>query len=195
MIFECESVHIVHDDGTVEAVGVEWTEANVLAEQVSHWVIQGLLMAGFVGVLVTAVAWIGGGTDFALLSGLITAGLLGAAVWSMWECVHMEGKRQQMLFHADGTVSTTKDGVWNTRSADIANIEYVQLSQKKKDDDLPYTHGVRVISKRGRVIHVAKNLEPDDAAALAVMLSAAQEAMRYIPTFTRGAREQPGMVW
>jgi uncharacterized membrane protein len=194
MIFECESVHVVHDDGTVEAVGVEWTEAKVLAEQVGSWVIQGLLMIGIVGVFVTAIAWLAGGTDFALMSGLVTAGLLGAAVWSMWECVHMESKRRQMLFHADGTVSTTKDGVWNTRSADIANIEYVQLSQKKKDDDLPYTHGVRVISKRGRVIHVAKNLEPDDAAALAVMLSAAQEAMRYIPTVMQNA-QQRGMVW
>jgi uncharacterized membrane protein len=175
-------------------VGVEWTEAKVLAEQVGSWVIQGLLMIGIVGVFVTAIAWLAGGTDFALMSGLVTAGLLGAAVWSMWECVHMESKRRQMLFHADGTVSTTKDGVWNTRSADIANIEYVQLSQKKKDDDLPYTHGVRVISKRGRVIHVAKNLEPDDAAALAVMLSAAQEAMRYIPTVMQNA-QQRGMVW
>jgi hypothetical protein len=191
MIFECESVRLVHDDGTVEAVGVEWTEAKVLAEKASTWVIQALLMAGFGGVLVTAVAWIDGGTDFAMLSGFVTAGLLGAAVWSMWECVHMEGKRRQMLFHADGTVSTTKDGVWNTKSADI---EYIQLSQKKKDDDLPYTHGVRAISRRGRVIHVAKNLEPDDAAGLAVMLSAAQEAMRYISTVVRGV-EQPRMVW
>lgn len=194
MIFECEEVHIVSDDGTVEALGVEWTEAKVWAEQVSTWLVHGLLMLGFMGTLVTAVAWIAGGTNFAQLAGLTTVGLLGAGLWTMWDCVHMEGKRQQMMFHADGTVSTTKDGVWNTRSADIGNIEYVQLSQKKKDEDLPYTHGVRVIARRGRVIHVAKNLESDDAAALAVMLTEARESMRYMPTIAQGA-QQPAMVW
>jgi uncharacterized membrane protein len=194
MIFECEEVHAVADDGSVEALGVEWTEAKVWAEQVSTWIVQGLLMLAFMAGLVTAVAWIGGGTNFAQLSGLATVGLLGAAVWTMWDCVHMEGKRQQMLFHADGSVSTTKDGVWNTKLTDIANIEYVQLSQKKKDEDLPYTHGVRVIARRGRVIHVAKNLEPDDAAALAVMLSEARESMRYMPAIAQGAQER-AMVW
>lgn len=194
MIFECEEVHIVADDGTVEALGVEWTEAKVFAEKVSVWLAHGLAMLGFVAGLVTAAAWIGGGTDFAKLSGLIAVGLIGAGLWTAWDGARMEGKRQQMLFHADGSVSTSKDGVWNTRLTDIANIEYVQLSQKKKDEDLPYTHGVRVIAKRGRVIHVAKNLEPDDAAGLAVMLTEAREAMRYIPAFGKSA-QQPGMVW
>lgn len=194
MIFECEEIHIVADDGTVEAVGVEWTEAKVWAEKALANLAYGAAFAAFVAAVAAGFAGAAAGWRLAEFPTMMTGLFLASAVWLAWNSANYDGKPQQMLFHADGSVSTSKDGVWNTRLNDIANIEYVQLGQKKKDDDLPYTHGVRVIAKRGRVIHVAKNLEPDDAAALVVMLSEAREAMRFVPVFTQSA-QQPGMVW
>ncbi|KAB2912709.1 MAG: hypothetical protein F9K29_18285 [Hyphomicrobiaceae bacterium] len=194
MIFECEEVHVVSDDGTVEALGVEWTEAKVWAEKTLATLAYGAAFAAFVAAVVAGFAGAAAGWRVAEFPTMMAGLFLATAVWLAWNSANYEGKRQQMLFHANGTVSTTKDGFWNTRLTDIANIEYVQLSQKKKDEDLPYTHGVRVIARRGRVIHIAKNLEPDDAAALAVMLTEARESMRYMPAIAQGAQER-AMVW
>lgn len=67
---------------------------------------------------------------------------------------------------------------------DIANIEVEQIVFAKPDDDVDYTHGVRMILKSGRVFHVAGNLMPDQAHELAVSLSHARETMRYEPSTT-----------
>ena len=68
---------------------------------------------------------------------------------------------------------------WKTKLGDIANIEVEQIVFPKPDQDVDYTHGVRMILKSGRVFHVAGNLMPDQAHELAVSLSQAREAMRY----------------
>ena len=70
-------------------------------------------------------------------------------------------------------------GPWKTQIGDIANIEVEQIVFPKPDEHAPYTHGVRMILKTGRVFHIAGNLMPDQAHELAVSLSQAREAMRY----------------
>jgi hypothetical protein len=62
--------------------------------------------------------------------------------------------------------------------AQIVSIEAEQVVTPKGEDPTPYTHGVRIFWKGGRVAHVAQNLEPDDAHLLAVALTEALAALR-----------------
>jgi hypothetical protein len=194
MIFECEEVQVTRADGSLEATGVEWTEARVVVEAILCWIAKGLLMIGFVAGLVAPVAGITVGekgfVPIAVLAGLALASGFGTA----WSSARTEGKRRRILFHADGSISSTQDGRWRTTTADIRSIESVQLHQKKKEDDFDYTHGVRIITRRGRVLRVANNIEPDDATTLAVLLSEAVEAVRY-PQASASTSGQPVAVW
>jgi uncharacterized membrane protein len=151
-------------------------------------------MIGFVAGLAALVAGITVGekgfVPIAVLAGLALASGLGTA----WSSARTAGKRRQILFHADGSISSTQDGRWRTTTADIRSIEAEQLTQKKTEDALPFTHGVRIITRRGRVLHIAKNLEPDDAAALAVVLNELWDAVRY-PRAMPSVGEGPVAVW
>jgi hypothetical protein len=70
-------------------------------------------------------------------------------------------------------------GTWKSKHGDIMNIESEQLKRQKDENDLPYTHGVRIIMKNGRVVRMAENLDPESAAWLVATLSQALMALRF----------------
>ena len=130
---------------------------------------------------------------FVVVLGQGLARLMMAAILFGLSCgivalgMNVAGKRRAIHFKRGGAIESPHGlfggikvvGPWETILGDIANIEMEQIVFPKPDDDQPYTHGVRMILKSGRVFHIAGNLKPDHAHELAVSLSQAREAMRY----------------
>jgi hypothetical protein len=53
----------------------------------------------------------------------------------------------------------------------MGEVSERQPGQKKEDEDLPDTHGVRMTTRSGRVLRVASNLELDDATQLVLNIA------------------------
>jgi len=179
MIFDCKPRVVHASDGMIWGYGVEWTEARSIAENAGQVFARGCFTVAILLAVVTVIGSLVAGSTAGVPLGVMTAICFGLGVQGNFSAVNMPGKKQFIEFRRDGRVATARDGVWKTEVALIANIEAVQLKQKKSEDELPYTHGVRVITRHGRVLHVAKDIEPDDAITLAVMMSEAIEAIRY----------------
>ena len=178
MIFNCEV--IARDDG----VGVEWCEARAGIE----WCVMqlgkgGVYLGMYGGVVALAALAVSGSPAWLVLVGMI----FGASYGLMWLGWRVPATPRAIYFSKGGALSSpyglfdgsVNVGPWRTTLGDIANIEVEQIVFAKPDDDVDYTHGVRMILKSGRVFHVAGNLMPDQAHELAVTLSQAREAMRY----------------
>lgn len=195
MIFRAQHFELYKADGhTVCGIGVEWTEARTFVEGVLWFFAKGFLFAGvftFVGALVVGKSASGPPAGALAVAAILLFGLFWAA---MRASVNLPGKVNSIEFHEDGRIWSSCQGEWKTRAEDIRSIESEQLKQKKTDEDSSYTHGVRMITRRGRVLRVATNIEPDDAIALAVQLSEAIEAVRY-PQGTATIGDQQAAVW
>lgn len=180
MIFECHEFQETGPNGEMTGIGISWTEAKIMREKACDLIGRAVFaFALFVGAAACATAFVGAQPiSFQLL---IAAFSLLGMVWFMAHTeVHMPGKKKWIVFWRDGQISSSDEGTWRTKVEDLRSVEAEQLKQKKKDEDQPYTHGVRMITRRGRVLHLAKDLEPDDAITLAVMLSEAIEAVKYV---------------
>jgi hypothetical protein len=196
MIFRAQQFELYKADGqTVCGIGVEWTEARTGIEGFLEFLatvfaIVGL-MAGLGGLVASsAVSGPPAGPVFAVA--VLFFGLFWA---TMRASVNMPGQVNWMEFHEDGRITASWDkSVWKLRVEDIRNIEAEQLKQKTSDEDCPYTHGVRFITRRGKVLRVARNIEPDDAITLAVILSETIEALRY-PQITASINGKEIAVW
>lgn len=187
MIFVCNPVARKARDGSTEFRGVEWVEAREALEFVASALAEKLLIGG---AIVTVLGLVG---LFATRSaGALLAMLLGLAVaWAGWEClktsaIRIPPRRRALHFYADGRIHAPlglcNDGsrARNVRArfADIANIEVEQRDPKPEGCEVWYTHGVRMLTYDGDVLHVARYLEPDEAHKLATRLSAARERLR-----------------
>lgn len=196
MIFRAQQFELYKADGqTVCGIGVEWTEARTGVEGLLEFMAKGFVIVGLmagVGGLVASSAVSGPPAGLAFAIAILFFGLFWVTARAS---VNMPGKVNWMEFHEDGRIAASWDRVeWKLRVEDIRNIEAEQLKQKKSDEDSPYTHGVRFITRRGKVVRVARNIEPDDAITLAVILSETIEALRY-PQITASINGKEMAVW
>lgn len=181
MIFECHEFQETDNNGEMTGIGISWTEAKIIREKACDLIGRSLFaFALFVGAAACGAAVVGA-RDISFPLIVAAFSLLGLAWLVVQTEVHMTGKRKWIVFWRDGQISSSDEGTWRTRVEELKSVEAEQLKQKKKkDEDQPYTHGVRMITRRGRVLHLAKDVEPDDAITLAVMLSEAIEAVKYV---------------
>lgn len=198
MIFECHEFQETGPNGEMTGIGISWTEAKIIREKACDLIGRAVFtVALFVGAAACFTAVVGArDVSFPLL--IAAFSLLGMAWLVVQAEVNMPGKKKWIVFWRDGEISSSDEGTWRTRVEDLRSVEAEQLKQKKKDEDQPYTHGVRMITRRGRVIHFAKDVEPDDAITLAVMLSEAIEAVKYVDhkvyaTYANGHEQE--LVW
>ena len=190
MKFVCTPLEIYNRDRTaVVGYGVEWNEPRMFRE--------GFLK--FIGTTVFVVAafaaycamYIGlklGSQAFAPLA-IAAAGLIALGVYLLRVSVRDRGKLQSLEFYKDGRINASWDGLWKLEVSDIRAVEQEQLRPPTQNELQHQTHGVRLITRRGRVLHVARNIEPDDAICLAVTMNEALEAVRYVDQ-----RHQPAKV-
>ena len=178
MIFTCEVTN--RGDG----IGVEWVEARAEFEWCLIQLGSVIFSCSIFGILWALAAMaIGKSPAWLILAAMINAGSY-KLMWFGWR---IAGRPRAIYFKRSGTIESPHGlfdgskvvGPWKTQIGDIANIEMEQIVFPKPDEHAPYTHGVRMILKTGRVFHVAGNLMPDHAHELAVSLSQAREAMRY----------------
>lgn len=198
MIFECHEFQETGPNGEMTGIGISWTEAKIIREKACDLIGRAVFtVALFVGAAACFTAVVGArDVSFPLL--IAAFSLLGMAWLVVQAEVHMPGKKKWIVFWRDGLISSSDEGTWRTKVEDLRSVEAEQLKQRKKDEDQPYTHGVRIINRRGRVIHLAKDVEPDDAITLAVMLSEAIEAVKYVDhrvfaTYANGHEQE--VVW
>lgn len=179
MRFECDEFEVKGPRGQITAYGLEWSEARTWAERfVLSVAILFYNVSLFIGFLVVPTGFMAG------LKGGVPMALGAAAAYGLTRVLRnigwgMAGKPQSITFGLDGTISTSKEGKLNMRFADIRSIEWEQVREKSKNDFLPYTHGVRVITRRGYIMHLAKNLAPDQATQLSMRLNDLWESMKY----------------
>ena len=179
MIFQCETTKTLDQAGNLAMVSVNWTEARRGTES---FMIVCSVMSYMVG---GAMALFG----YALSSGqsvVLGVGLLIAGYAMTRGSVFLDGRPRVMQFHRGGTIVTPlwtaiaprHTAAWRAKHGDIANVEAEQLERPTPDEINDYTHGVRMILRHGKVVHIAKYLMPDDAHQLAVQLTAAVAEIR-----------------
>lgn len=175
MQFEWDQFEERDSAGRVTGYGITWTEARVWAE----WLLSRIAWGAYWLALMVLVAGLSlgltHGSGVAVPMIVVAALLLGVATAFAWMTWRVPAAGHWIVFGRDGTIRTSKDGAWRTQVADIANIEWEELSKQKDETDLPYTHGVRFVTKRRRVLKVAKNLEAEDSGTLAYVLSLTKE--------------------
>lgn len=194
MIFKAEQVEMVDASGNWCGYRVEWTEARTAVEAVLEWFAKGFFMLGLLAVAIAVVAGLVAGERGFVPAGVLAVVMLGLG-WSFVRAsVNMPGKLNAIQLYEDGRIWSSWQGDWKTRIEDVRNVETEQLKQKKTDEDSSYTHGVRMVTRRGRVLRVATNIEPDDAITLAVLLSESMEAIRF-PQVTASINGKEMAVW
>lgn len=178
MIFDCEVT--ANKDG----FGVEWCEARANSEWLVLQVGKGAYYLGFFGLL-AAIGAVAFGVSGAVI--VLPVLLLGVGFGLAWIGYRLPAKQRAIYFSRGGAIRSPYglfdgshvQGAWRTKLGDVANFEVEQVVQGKPDDDVNYTHGVRMVLRSGRVHHVAGNLEPDDAHMVAYCLSQARELVRF----------------
>lgn len=190
MRFECRPLELHSKDRkSVVGYGVEWTEARVFVEWVYECIAKWLCVVAF-GLFWSAIVFapqFGANAFVPLAVGAAVA--TGFAYMFIRSSQTMPGKKQSMEFGKNGDIYASWDGQWTIEVADIRSVEAEQLKPTKPHEPQACTHGVRMITRRGRVLHVARDIAPDDAICLAVMLSEAIEAVKYVDQ-----RPQPAKV-
>ena len=175
MQFEWDNFEETNAQGVITGFGIMWNEPRVWAE----WL---LLKAGM-GAFWLALYVLFPGLGLSLSYGMsvfvpvviVVVGLLGLAAALAWVGWRVPGNERWIVFRRDGAIHSSDQGAWRTRVADIANVEWEELSKRASETDLPYTHGVRIVTKRRGILKIAKNLEAEDAGTLAHVLSLTKE--------------------
>lgn len=193
MIFTSNTLILTDASGTPCGCRFEWTEARTGTERLFEWLARPFFTFGLVAGLVAIFAGLAGSDSFVPI--IMVAAVLFGIGWGMLRIsVHMPGKFNALEFYQDGRIWSSFHGDWKTRLQDIRNIEWEQQKPRKSDDDQPYTHGVRIIRRDGRIIRVAENIEPDHAIQLTVLLTEALEEWRY-PQTTASINGKEMAVW
>lgn len=198
MKYRCTPLELYNKNRTsVVGYGVEWNEPKLFVEAVMRFVAKALfLVAAFLAYCAFVFGMdVGAGASVPLMFG--AGGCIALGVFILRLSKNGPGKLHAMEFHKDGRIHASWEGEWKILVADIRSVEVEQLSQPRQDALQNYTHGVRMLTRRGRVLHVARNIEPDHAIMIAVMMNDAIEAVRYADqkpaqTKTRGTAAE---VW
>lgn len=190
MEFACDDYDVADKDGKTIGRCVEWIEARPGWEALLRTIGGLLVVATFMLAVPALIAWNGRGPSMLPLC------TLGVAILSL--CVfeiarRVPGRTMWVVFRNDGAIESSEDEAWPASLAEIANIEWEP--SKAAHYGLGYTHGVRVITRRGRVLHVANSIKPEDAMGLAVVLSEAAEAVRYVHHRRVEPTEREATVW
>lgn len=178
MRFSCEFVENWRDDDTLEAVGVRWTEPHKFIEGV-------LAMVGGAGLMPGIASLVGGAlarSELVVFGVAVT--VVSLAV--LWWAIVFPGRAREIVFWRDGAMETplglSTGFLWPGERwlshLGIHSIELEQVVFSKENNWEVYTHGVIIFYLSGDVNHVAKNLMPDDARKLAVMLSQARKRLK-----------------
>lgn len=180
MRFECRPLEFYKRDGrTLTGYGVEWTEPRLFREWLNEFIGKLLLVAAF-SLFWSAIVF---GLQFgerAFVPLAFSAFVcLGLGLFLIRSSVNTRGQARSLEFYKDGRIHASWDGLWQIGVSDIRSVEAEQLKPTKTHEPQAYTHGVRMITRRGRVLHVAKDIAPDDAITVAVMLTEAIEAVKY----------------
>jgi len=167
MTFKCERIERLAKDGTLEAVGIRWTEARPYCD--AYGCVLGLcgVFLGIAGCLIR-------GSADTLIFAVLGAGLV-------WMVVVIPGRSREIVFWRDGRMETElglstsflRPGERWLYHTGIRSIETEQLSRQGH-----YTHGVRIFYEGGETNHVAQNLKPDHAHMVAVRLTMALRQLR-----------------
>lgn len=179
MQFEWNEFEQKDSAGKVTGYGISWTEARVWVEATVlavSWLAFVLAFGfGAVGVImsgpnkpVLVILWIA-----------LSLFLAGVGVILLRKSWRVPGAERWVVFGRDGSIRSSETGVWRTQVCEIACFEWEEQKKKEDDGDLPYTHGVRMVTRKRRVVRVAQNLEPEDAGTLAYALSEANERAKY----------------
>lgn len=181
MIFEGELVRLYKTDGkTPCGYAVEWTEAHPLQEKLLMAVSVLFLFVGIVSAFATIGAADIPGSKLWVACAVMAAWSFGL-YWKIGRAsARLPGKPKVIEFHEDGRIWDSCDGEWKLRVEHIRNIEAIEVNRKPKPEDGNYTHGVRLVTRQGRIARIAQNLEPDDSLTLAVLLNEAIERVRYV---------------
>jgi hypothetical protein len=179
MIFQCQTVRQDTPGGTIEGIGVRWTEARWIIEWACEYLAMGIMIAGGVSLI---AAFLGVGSNTIWLAALLFA--LGSV--TLWLGFRVPGRRRELQFWADGVglmpLGCSRWPSHHDRLAcsiwGIQSIEAEQIDQTKPGQPAGYTHGVRIFYIDGEVAHVASNLEPDQAHMVAVRLTQALAQLR-----------------
>lgn len=187
MKFDCQAASHRNANGEVEEAWVTWTEARVFRE----WVIKAIgytffLFSIWVGVF-GSIACLLSEKPLSATACLIGGGLCLALAWHIpglrWQ---MAGNKRAISFHRDGRIlipmglspmPSSRDQL-RLPHTQIVSIEVEQRIFPKPDDDGVYTHGIRLLFRRGQIAHIAKNLEADEAHMVTVYLNQALMELR-----------------
>lgn len=187
MKFDCKAASHRNAKGEVEEAWVTWTEARLFTE----WVIRAIgytffLFSIWVGVF-GSIASLLSEKPISAAACLIGGGLLFALAWHIpglrWR---IAGNTRGITFHRDGRIlipmglspMPLSRGHLSLPHTQIVSIEVEQLIFPKPDDDGVYTHGVRLLFRRGQIAHIAKNLDADEAHMVTVYLNQALMELR-----------------
>lgn len=187
MKFDCQAASHRNAKGEVEEAWVTWTEARVFAE----WVIRATGYAVFmlsIGVgLIGSLIFLEANNPLGAVGSLVSSGLLLAlALYISRIPWRMAGNMRGITFHRDGRIlipmglspMPLSRGHLSLPHTQIVSIEVEQLIFPKPDDDAVYTHGIRLLFRRGQIAHIAKNLEADEAHMVTLYLNQALMELR-----------------
>ena len=183
MIFSCDIAESRNKDGTLKGIGARWTEARTFREFVLQFF---AYVAMFLTFITIAGSWVIV-SEHGFITALALVGGMAATVYSLMHAVvHCPGRTRELTFWRDGVVraplglSTVvyENGESKLPHADIVSIEVEQVSEPHKDRAMNYSHGVRIFYRTGHVVHVARDIEADDAHRLAVCLTQALSELR-----------------
>jgi hypothetical protein len=196
MIFHGELIKLYKSDGeTLSGYGVEWTEARQFREKLLMALAVAFLMLGCLMAFATVSAIDVPDRSVWKVFAPAAVGSFGAFWLLRRTSARLRGRERCIEFSRDGRIWSSVDGLWKLQVADIRSIEAEQVKQNKSENETRYTHGVRMMTRRGRVLHVAKDLEPDDSITLAVLLSEALEATRTVNELRTESTFNGAEVW
>lgn len=181
MTFDVEVIIERDKSGRIKWLGAEWTEARAFVEWLMLKLGEGAYWAGcYTALLGLGIALGFRAPQVALWAIGIGALLIGFASGVCYLAWNVPGKRNGLLFSANGAIySIGEDRKWKAKRGDIMNVEWEEQKRQKNENDMPYTHGVRVILKNGRRIRIGQNMEPDQAAEVASYLAEAIDSLDY----------------
>lgn len=174
MEFECDD-YDVEENGRVIGRCVEWCEARPRMETLLRTV-GGLL------IVASCMMGMGGWIAWARTGSLFWLAVAGLGLLLSWLCFdearNLSGRWRRVILRKDGRIECDDAKLSADQVASIANIEAEPTDGTHWGT--PYRAGVRIVTRRGRAHHVARFLKQEDAAELAVVMSEAVNAVRYV---------------
>lgn len=189
MKFVCTPLEMYNKERTaVVGYGVEWNEPRQFREGLLRFIATTVFVVAAFAAYCAMYIGLKLGSQFFVPLAMVAAACIALGVYLLRVAVRDRGKLQSLEFYKDGRINSSWEGLWKIEVSDIRAVEQEQLRSPTQSELQHHTHGVRLITRRGRVLHVARNIEPDDAICLAVTMNEALEAVRYVDQRHQPAR-------